>query len=199
MNPFNYSALTAEELEQDCLAYMSVKQKPVKSSRFFLGHIHDVNVKHLSEYFKLGKDQYKSVSLDQALLEKLMQEEDPERSFFSDGIPEDYVDKRINLSRFENFSMAYHRLMIDLVKHTAASIDLIIEEGDTTRDIYITGGFAKNPIFKNLLASRFPKKNVYTSEVANATSLGAALVIWKTMGMEGEPEIDLGLKRIEAS
>jgi hypothetical protein len=51
----------------------------------------------------------------------------------------------------------------------------------------------------NLLASRFSEKNVYTSEVANATSLGAALVIWNTMGIDGEPEIDLGLKKISAS
>jgi sugar (pentulose or hexulose) kinase len=196
MNPFNYSPLTSKELEQDCLAYMSVKQKPVKSSRFFLGHIHDVNVDHLIKYFNVGKDQYKSVSPDQDMLDRLMKEEDPHRSFFSEGIPEDYVDKRINLSMFENFIEAYHRLMIDLVNRTAESIDLVIEEGDTTRDIYITGGFAKNPIFVKLLASRYSGKNVYTSEIANATSLGAALVVWNTMGMEGEPEIDLGLKKI---
>ena len=34
---------------------------------------------------------------------------------------------------------------------------------------------------------------VYTSEIANASSLGAALVIWKCFNNENEPEIDLGL------
>lgn len=36
MNPFNEDPLTKEQLEQDCLSYMSINQKPVKYSRFFM-------------------------------------------------------------------------------------------------------------------------------------------------------------------
>ena len=127
-----------------------------------------------------------------------MENDAKERVFFADGIPQEYVDKKTDLSLFANFSEAYHRLMIDLVSLTADSINLIIEEPDSTEDIYITGGFAKNPLFVGLLASCFPDKKVYTSDVANSTSLGAALVIWNTLGIDREPEIDLGLKKIES-
>ncbi len=36
--------------------------------------------------------------------------------------------------------------------------------------------------------------SVYTSEIANATSLGAALVLWKGIDASFNPVIDLGLK-----
>ena len=55
MNPYNHESLTAEELKQDCLCYMSVNRKPVKSSRFFLGHIHDVNVDLLESTFRVER------------------------------------------------------------------------------------------------------------------------------------------------
>ena len=41
MNPFNTEILTAEQLDHDCLCYMSITRKPVKSSRLFLGNIHE--------------------------------------------------------------------------------------------------------------------------------------------------------------
>jgi sugar (pentulose or hexulose) kinase len=63
--------------------------------------------------------------------------------------------------------------------------------------MYISGGFSKNPIFLKLLASRFPDKNIYTSEVANATSLGAAMVLWKGIDADFNPSVDLGLIPIE--
>ena len=62
--------------------------------------------------------------------------------------------------------------------------------------MYISGGFSKNPIFLKLIASRFPHKRVYTSEIANATSLGAALVLWKGIDAGFNPVIDLGLTSI---
>ena len=83
---------------------------------------------------------------------------------------------------------------MDLVDLTKRSIDLIIAKEDQTKDIYISGGFSKNPIFLKLVASRFPDKRVFTSEVANATSLGAALVLWKGIDPNFNPAIDLGLK-----
>jgi sugar (pentulose or hexulose) kinase len=111
-------------------------------------------------------------------------------------MPDDYIDRKTDPGRFGTFSEAYHQLMIDLTSMTADSIDLVITPEDQTRNLYITGGFAKNPLFASLLASRFRDKKVYTSEVANATSLGAALVLWNCLGKEAEPELDLGLQLI---
>jgi sugar (pentulose or hexulose) kinase len=198
MNPFNHTPLTREQLEQDCLAYMSIQKKPVKSSRFFLGHIHDINVAWLSEYCKVDRDAYKKIKVDEGLLEKLKERNKGERVFFNGPMPDDYIDKHVDLSKFTSFEEVYHQLMIDLTGLTADSINLIITPEDRTKNLFVTGGFAKNPIFTKLLAARFCDKSVQTSEVANATSLGAALVLWKCFGQAEEPELDLGLQCIPA-
>jgi sugar (pentulose or hexulose) kinase len=196
MNPFNHSPLTREQLEQDCLAYMSIQQKPVKSSRFFLGHIHDVNVERLTEFFKVDKNTYKKVNVDAGLLETCKEKNIGERVFFAGTMPEDFIDKDADLGKFGSFQEAYHQLMIDLTGLTADSINLVITPKDETKNLFVTGGFAKNSIFTSLLASRFSDKTVYTSEIANATSLGAALVLWKCFREVEEPELDLGLQLI---
>ena len=47
-----------------------------------------------------------------------------------------------------------------------------------------------------LIAAHFPHKHVFTSEVTNATSLGAALVLWKGLNERFEPSFGLGLKPV---
>jgi len=194
MNPFNPDPLTADELKKDCLSYMSILQKPVKSSRLFLGRIHDVNVERLTQQFGLDDSAYKTVALNKAMIRILVQKNQGGRVFFTDGITEDYVDRTKGKEHFSSFEEAYHQLVIDLVDLTKESIDLIIAKDDNTRNIFISGGFSKNPIFLALIASHFPEKHVFTSEVANATSLGAALVLWKGMDKHFNPTIDLGLE-----
>jgi len=197
MNPFNSDPLTADELKKDCLSYMSIRQKPVKSSRLFLGRIHDVNVEHLNKLFRVDGSAYKTISLNEAMIRALIRKSKGRRVFFCEGIPEDCIDLSIGKERFSSFEEAYYQLVIDLVDLTKESIDLIIAQEDNTKSIYISGGFSKNPIFLKLIASQFPEKRVYTSEVANATSLGAALVLWKGIDSRFNPAIDLGLKSIE--
>ncbi|MEN8156650.1 MAG: FGGY family carbohydrate kinase [Bacteroidota bacterium] len=194
MNPFNAEPLTAEQLKQDCLAYMSIQQKPVKSSRLFMGHIHDLNVKRLNKLFGADDSAYKKVALDEEIINSLNQKSGGKRVFFKGGVPEDHLDNSIVKETFDNFEEAYHQLMIDLADLTTESIGLIIGEEDRTKNMYISGGFAKNPIFLKLMAGSFPGKKVYTSEVANATSMGAALVLWKGIDAGFNAAIDLGLK-----
>jgi sugar (pentulose or hexulose) kinase len=193
MNPFNSEPLTSDQLKKDCLTYMSIQQKPVKSARLFMGRIHDVNVERLNALYGVDDSSYKTVKLDEILLEAL-QNRTEERVFFRQGVPDDYVDESVEKEAFSSFEEAYHQLMIDLAALTADSIALIIPAEDTTRNIYISGGFAKNPIFLKLMAGHFPDKQVYTSEVANATSLGAAMVLWKGLDPDFSPKVDLGLK-----
>jgi sugar (pentulose or hexulose) kinase len=193
MNPFNSEPLTEEQLRKDCLAYLSVQQKPVKSSRLFLGRIHDLNVERLSRMFGMDASAYKLVTPARKLLETLASRNKGARVFFAQGIPDGLVDETVPQSAFETFEEAYHQLMIDLVDLTVESICLITGHEDRTKHIYITGGFSRNPIFVKLMASRFPDKRVYTSEVANATSMGAALVLWSAVEEGYGPHIDLGL------
>jgi len=194
MNPFNPEALTAGQLKKDCLAYMSIQQKPVKSSRLFMGRIHDVNVAHLNKLFGADDSAYKAVALDEEIIRALNRSSGGKRVFFQEGVPEDYLDLSIEKKYFQSFEEAYHQLVMDLVDLTEESIKLIIAKEDLTKNIYISGGFSKNPIFLKLVASRFPGKRVYTSEVANATSVGAALVLWRGIEENFNPAIDLGLK-----
>ncbi len=197
MNPFNPEALTDDQLRKDCLAFMSIQQKPVKSSRLFMGHIHDVNVAHLNKLFGVDDSAYKAVALDEEMIGALNKSSEGKRVFFQEGVRENFVDLSIEKKTFDSFEEAYHQLVMDLVDLTEESIDLIIGKDDSTKNIYISGGFSKNPIFLKMIASRFPDKGVYTSEVANATSLGAALVFWKGIEEDFNPAIDLALKLFE--
>lgn len=196
MNPFNHQPLSPEELESDCLAYLSIRQKPVKSSRLFLGHIHDVNVKRLSEFYKVPSDSYKTVSPDPAMLNKFSDLREGERYFLRRGIPEDYLDLEADLATFASFGDAYHRLMSDLVDLTVGSIRLITDPAKPVPHLFLTGGFSKNPLFTGLLARHFPGSKLYTSEIANATSLGAAMVQEHQFQEEGERKVELGLQVI---
>ncbi len=194
MNPFNDEPLTADQLRKDTLCYMSVTQKQVKSSRLFLGHMHDVNVKRMSAHFGVDHGSYKNVKMNEAFLPDGKYTFNPERLFFKNSIPEDYIDRSLDLSRFPSFDEAYHQLVHDLVSLTTESIQLIIPEKDNTKSIYITGGFARNEIFVNQVALALPDKEVYTSEIDNATALGAAIILWEAAFSKPLIKLDLGLK-----
>lgn len=60
LNPFNQEPLTPEELEQDCLCYLTYEGKPVKAARYFGGHEHDGAVKNIAAQFGVSEDFYKT-------------------------------------------------------------------------------------------------------------------------------------------
>lgn len=191
MNPYNYDPLTRQELENDCLSYMSISQKPVKSSRFFLGHIHDVNLEKLVDQFKVDSKAYKSVKLDESLARELIKSDN---KFFKNGIPVNYTDQDIDPGIFKDFATAYHQLVIDLARFLKTSIDYIIPKKDDIENIYISGGFARNEIFVRTLATFYQQKKIYTSEIDNATALGAAMVVFDEIGNKEDLDLDLGLQ-----
>jgi sugar (pentulose or hexulose) kinase len=193
MNPFNREALTAGQLKQDCLAFLSMNQQAVISSRFFLGRIHDENLIHLNKLYGRDKSAYKAVVLDKQMLHELRLKHGEKGIFFQGGVPEAFVDPSIPKTTFLNFEEAYHQLIMDLVHLTVQSIRLIISTEDHTKNLFISGGFSKNPIFLYLIACSFPDKCVFTSEIANATSLGAAMVLWKGITPGTDQAFDLGL------
>jgi sugar (pentulose or hexulose) kinase len=98
LNPFNPSPLTADELRQDCLCYMTYQGKPVKASRLFLGHIHDEKCHELSKRFGVSEEAYKT-------LEYLA---DPE-------------------SKPGSFDHAYNLLVRELVEQQIRSTNLIMQ------------------------------------------------------------------------
>lgn len=197
MNPFNTEPLTPEQLRKDSLCYMSINQQQVKSSRLFLGHVHDVNVERLNRHFGVVAGHYKTIKTNGDKINRLLRNSRG-KVFFGQGMPADYVDVTADLSHFLTFADAYHQLMLDLVDLCMESIRLIIPADDHTSVVYISGGFARNELFVRLLASRLPDKDVYTSEVDNATALGAAMVVWESAFGEELPFIGLGLKAVNS-
>ena len=193
MNPFNPEKLTVEQLDRDCLCYMSVTRQPVKSSRLFLGHMHETAVKLLNDHFGTTEDYYKNVKFDPDMLRMLKgRYSGDRRAFFNSGPGSREFRDRIDLFDFKSYDEAYHQLMSELGDLTIEAIRLIQQQNDETENIYITGGFGRNKIFLKLIALAFPSKKVFTSEINNATALGAALVLFSSLS-EKEPELNLGL------
>lgn len=191
MNPFNEEPLTMDQLNKDCLCYLGVHEKPVKSSRLFLGYIHEVNAERLAKHFSKDADYFKKVRTDEALMKSVLKSE---KVFFKNGIPKDYVDQSVDLSKYKSFEEAYLQLVADLSRECADAVNLVVPANDTTKSIYVSGGFARNETFVRMLATIFPDKKIYTSEVDNSTALGAALMLWESLEIKEKPAINLGLK-----
>ena len=194
MNPFNKEPLTQYELNDDCLCFLSVKQEQVKSSRFYMGYIHEINTKHLSRYYNLEDNAFKNVKLDNNIIDSLNSTYGNRKVFFKEGITSNYLDEVVDLSQFSSYEEAYHQFMIDLTWYSIKSIENVIPKSDISDKIFITGGFAKNNIYTNLLAGYFVDKKIYTSKIDNASALGAAVVIWDNISNGKKLELDLGLE-----
>lgn len=197
MNPFNMERLTAEQLSMDCLSYLSITKQPVKSSRLFLGHMHDTAVKKMSGYFKIHENSFSLIKPDLRLLNKLRAKFENDKIFLSKSDHSREMKEDPDLFSFDNFIEGYHQLMVELSDLAIDSIKLVIPENDDTQSIYITGGFSKNLLFLKMIASSFPDKRVFTSEVSNATALGAASVILSSLEKDKSAIPDLGLIEVE--
>lgn len=83
------------------------------------------------------------------------------------SLKEDYTE--------QSFEHAYIQMIKKLIKQQVESTDLVMTK--EIRDIFVDGGFTKNLVFMKLLAESYAEKNVYAAEVAQASSLGAALIM----------------------
>jgi sugar (pentulose or hexulose) kinase len=193
MNPFNNEPLTTEELREDCLCFLGVHGKPVKSSRLFLGPVHDRQVASMQEHFRKGNEAYKNIDPARRMIADYWESGVGRELFFNTPRPQEWLEMKVDPGRFGSFEQAYTRLMVDLCRRVARSIRLILSEEDTTKHLYITGGFARNSVFNNLLALAFPDKELFASVVDNASSLGAALVISGKIWRGSAEQLNLGL------
>ncbi len=184
MNPFSRTALTAEELQYDCLCYLTYKGNPVKAARLFAGHEHEQQTKRLAAHFGGATDQYKQVQYDADLIQKLRHSPMPGQPAGAGLIPPVVMPSLAgsafggrNLSRFDDYQTAYHQLMLDLMAGQLISTALVFDAVSTVTRIFVDGGFSQNPVYMNLLAAAFPTLEVWAASVAQATALGAALAL----------------------
>lgn len=175
-NPFNDAPLSEEELQQDCLFYLTYSGTAVKASRLFAGHMHELQVKRISDYFSVSSAMFRSMRIDWSIVQALR------KDLSVKGSSLDVFAERA-LSDFENATIAYHALMMDLVAAQVASTLLVMGEQVVGR-IFVDGGFSKNDIYMNLISDSLQDVEVYAASMAQATAIGAALVIheeWNTL------------------
>ena len=87
----------------------------------------------------------------------------------------DFFNSNRDLNSFETFEEAYHQLLIDIVSYQATSTTLVTEP--TTRQLFVEGGFNKNKLFMKMLSAKFPNLKVMSTEMPDASALGAAMVM----------------------
>jgi len=194
LNPFNHAQLTNNELNQDCLCYLSYEGKPVKASRLFAGYEHEQQVKDLSAHFKKPLDHFATVSCDTDLLQKLKNGRKLTAKRTDKTMAGQSVFAGRKLDGFRNYEEAYHQLIVDIINQQINSTGLVLK-GTPVKRIFVDGGFSKNPIYMYLLAEAFPSIEVYAASVAQASALGAALALhpnWNTKTLPADI-IDLKL------
>lgn len=177
LNPNNHTALTNKELENDGLNFISFEGKTVRAARLFSGNEHERQVKHLASYFGVSEDYYKNVKFDYKLIQQLRKAHKqvmPDQVELGELRECPFVERNINM--FRTYDEAYHQFIMDLVTQQIASTKQTFGT-NTPRKIFVDGGFSRNEIFMNLLSEAFFNIEVYASEVAQASALGAALVI----------------------
>jgi glycerol kinase len=76
--------------------------------------------------------------------------------------------------------------MYDLIQKQRESTDLILQ--DNIKNIFVDGGFSKNTIFMNMLADAYPACHVYSADLHEASSLGAALAIHDEWNTQTKPD-----------
>jgi sugar (pentulose or hexulose) kinase len=160
LNPFNTLPLTKEELDQDCLCYLTYAGKPVKASRLFAGQQHEDEVKRIAQAFNQPPDFYKRVVYNEGLIQRCKQNQNGQSDETSPASAEE----------------AYHRLLLNLVKSQKIATELVIQN-TLINNIFVDGGFSQNDIYMKLLGQAFPDKKVYAATLHQASALGAAMVI----------------------
>ncbi|MEM7372991.1 MAG: FGGY family carbohydrate kinase [Bacteroidota bacterium] len=175
LNPFNQVGLTAEELQQDCLQFMRIDGQPVKASRLFLGHEYQVWTKRLAEYFHQSPTAHQFIKPDASILQQLS--DYPARTFRWDSIPcrhELPVESR--LDQFASFSIAYHKLMQELVELQTRAL-LLVQGDKAVQRLYVEGGFVDNQLFLHFLHQAFKDSEISATSTPFGSAIGAAIVV----------------------
>jgi sugar (pentulose or hexulose) kinase len=184
LNPFDQVPLTDEELAQDCLCYLQYTGKPVKAARYFLGPAHEAGVERIAAHFALPADFYTSMKFDPSLYQICLDQiQINGYSQFDD----------VNLMETGSPDLSYYLLIHCLMLAQVTSTRLLLRHG-TVSKILVDGGFSRNPIYMQMLAEAFAEQDVFASEVAQATALGAALVLHKYWNDNQIPSTIINLK-----
>jgi len=174
LNPFNSEELTLDELNQDCLQFMQTDGKPVKASRLFLGNELQEQLKLLNDYFHKDNNYYQNINLTQNIYKELKKQK---LKTFSFKELNDNNLRNSSFKNFENFEIAYHQLMIEIVDRQIKAINLALGKSTEIETIFIDGGFTKNDLYCRMIAFELPEFNIKITQLASGSALGAAIMM----------------------
>jgi sugar (pentulose or hexulose) kinase len=137
----------------------------VKASRLFGGHFHEEQVARMEKHF--------GGSFTDLKFSDEIYELNPRAS----SVFECAFASR-DLNDFPDLASAYDQFMVDLVGQQIFSLNLLLKDAPV-KQLLVDGGFSKNERYMRLLARAFPALEVYAAEVAQASALGAALMVYK--------------------
>ncbi|HEX5169067.1 MAG TPA: FGGY family carbohydrate kinase, partial [Cyclobacteriaceae bacterium] len=181
LNPFTSEVLTLEDLNRDCLNYLSITGSPVRASRLFLGNELDHQLAVLNKLFGTAASYYKEVKLNSSFL----------RALGSGAIDCQFCPATINNpgvvdhaltstswdpSVFSSFDEAYHHVMLGLVKLQVESVRLALGQSKVNK-IFIDGGFIENDLYIQLLHFYLRDFDIEISDRPLGSAYGAALIL----------------------
>ena len=178
-NPFNHDFLTQNELSQDCLCYLTFDGKPVKASRIFLGHEHELQQLAMASHFKVDKEYYKTIEFSEEVYSKL--ENSSAGHFHPLGMEGtgpflNHAIHKTDYAVFKDFEDAQYQLIRQLVQWQKVSIDLI-DPGHQVKNIIVVGGFTKSKLFLKIMKAALKERNILISDHPRAAALGAAWLV----------------------
>lgn len=178
MNFFNEGSLNLEELDADCLNFLSLKGTSLKASRLFLGKHLSEQAKVLSDHFDVDYQSYKTLQWDSSYTTKRKEKGKllfdhslirPERFGYTNEPNPDY-------SVFDSYEDALLHLFDELADLQIASLKLAIGKSDIKK-VYLDGGISSSKVFVTLLAKKLPEFEIYSTSFALGSALGAALLV----------------------
>ena len=193
LNPFNETPLTVTELKHDCLSFLQYKGKPVKAARLFAGNEHEEQVKRIAEHFNQSTVRYRTVEFNREINDVLERKIPPVEIPDTIQLINQSLFAKRDLSLFDSDEEAYHQLMRDIITQQKVSTQLILN-GSAVKRLFVDGGFSKNSIYMNLLASAFPELEIFAASMAQATALGTALGIHSSWNDKALPNDIIELK-----
>ncbi len=173
LNPFTEKLLSEDDIEKDCINYMLINGKPVRSSRLFLGNEYSLQVKELSKKFRVPEDYHKGVMFNYDTFLEIIK--DFQYSFRWISFSEKNMPSETKY-HYDRFEHAYHQLMIELVLLQVKSIRTAAG-GDSIEKLYIDGGFSDNDVYIKLVSHYLRNMELRTTDSSLGSALGAAIAI----------------------
>lgn len=174
INPFTQGLLTSQDIKQECLFNMRIDGHPVKISRLLLGYEYKHQVTQLSRYFGVSFNQHKFVKFNRDIFLNLSKNFD--YCFCWENLSDAHMPKETTIIQ-TNYEEAYHQLMIELVKLQVKSIESVIGEDTSIKNLFVDGGFSDNDLFMKLLSHYLIGMKLISTSSSVGSALGAAIVI----------------------